>query len=307
MHRTKDERLRSEAGRRIAAYGSNKPDWMQGSRSLPRLEPPPSLDAHTRLSSYFKLLGDMPSMIHTCENCLQKGIDHDIDQDPLAALPSKQHCWFCKRNPRALHWSNGLDLDLNPGNLSEPETDENRRSLVPQAARQEWRDLNVWLAGGWQTDSSPEGHALRAAVAAEPRFKWVPELTPIEEALISRVSCCTSVLCLPCDAQLGYRGNVINFINELGVVQRQLPCRPEQSGVTLVYRVDGQNKGCSQNKVVRRMVISKFLQFFAAHHNVYKYGIRNQYGTVGAEDEYACHGPKAQFTQLHSDAAWFYV
>ena len=217
-HSTKDARLRSEAGRRIAALQlQDRPDWMAGQRSRPKLDPPPPLDAHTRLSEYFDVLGNMPSRIHKCPNCLQKGIDHSISATLSAAEARTAKCWFCERNPNVLHWSNGLDLNLDPlGPSDAAATNADRQSNVPQAARQEWKDLNAWLAGGWETDESPEGVTLKQAVEAEPRFAWVTELTPIEEALISRVSCCASVLSLPCDDQLGYRGNVINFVNDLG-------------------------------------------------------------------------------------------
>jgi hypothetical protein len=60
----------------------------------------------------------------------------------------------------------------------------------------------------------------------------------MEEALISRVSACTSVLCLPNGGQLGYRGSVINFTNDLMHVAEQLPRTPKETGI-IIYAVEG--------------------------------------------------------------------
>ena len=113
------------------------------------------------------------------------------------------------------------------------------------------------------------------------------DLTIMEEALVSRVSSCVSVLQLPgCwvegkqYSQLGYRGSVINFTNDLGTVAAQLPRAPKDSGI-VVYAVEGTTKsGQAFRDVVnvRRHAIEEHLRFFAQHHDLYKYGIDDPRG-----------------------------
>lgn len=45
------------------------------------------------------------------------------------------------------------------------------------------------------------------------------DLSPVEEALVCQVTAVTSVLRYE---QLGYRGNVLNFTNDIAIVVRQL-------------------------------------------------------------------------------------
>jgi hypothetical protein len=103
------------------------------------------------------------------------------------------------------------------------------------------------------------------------------ELSVMEEALVSRVSCCTSVLSLPNGGQLGYRGSVINFVNELATVAQQLPRAPKDTGI-IVYVVRGQSKdGKAYHDLVRirKKAVEDHLTFFATHHQLYIEGIIN--------------------------------
>ena len=65
------------------------------------------------------------------------------------------------------------------------------------------------------------------------------ELSPTEEALISPVQSLTAVLQLPSGQQLGYRGSIINFVNETASVAQQLPRAPRDANI-IVYRVRGK-------------------------------------------------------------------
>ena len=102
----------------------------------------------------------------------------------------------------------------------------------------------------------------------------------MEEALISRVSACTSVLSLPNGGQLGYKGSVINFTNDLGYVVEQLPRTPKETGI-IVYAVEGTRRDGRAYRAlveVRREAIYDHLRFLATHHTVYKSGIQDADG-----------------------------
>ena len=55
-------------------------------------------------------------------------------------------------------------------------------------------------------------------------------LSPVEEALVSPVLVMTSVLMLPKGGQLGYRGGVINFVNDVVKIATTLPSMRVGSG-----------------------------------------------------------------------------
>ena len=76
-------------------------------------------------------------------------------------------------------------------------------------------------------------------------------------------------------SQLGYRGSVINFVNELSTVAAQLPRAPKDTGI-VVYVADGVRKDGSAYRElfnVRREVVRAHLEFFAMWHELYKKGI----------------------------------
>ena len=97
------------------------------------------------------------------------------------------------------------------------------------------------------------------------------ELSPLEEALVSPVLVMTSVLQLPSGQQLGYRGSVINFVNETASVAEQLPRTPSDANI-IVYRVRG-NAGTYKDTRVRKGAVWDHLDFFSRHHQLFKDGI----------------------------------
>ena len=118
------------------------------------------------------------------------------------------------------------------------------------------------------------------------------DLTAMEEALVSRVSACTSVMQLPAGGQLGYKGSVINFVNDLGTVARQLPRSPKDVDlVVYVFKgtrltTSGASKETSRLLKVRRRAVTEYLEFFCQYHRYYMEGIRNPNGSVGAPNEF---------------------
>ena len=113
-----------------------------------------------------------------------------------AAMHAEMMCWACETKLGASkHWRNGLDLNLD---CDEEERSGEPTSAVPLAKRQAWRALQQ---------------------------KW-GTLSVLEEALVSRVSACTSVLKLPTDQQLGYTSSVINYINDTADISQKLLVLP---------------------------------------------------------------------------------
>ena len=78
-------------------------------------------------------------------------------------------CNFFRSSPEGHHWENGLDLELSPTSAE---------TMADATARARWADL----------------------------VRRHHPLSPVEEALISPVSACFSVLKLPSGGQLGFRG-----------------------------------------------------------------------------------------------------
>ena len=107
----------------------------------------------------------------------------------------------------------------------------------------------------------------------------------MEEALVSRVSSFTSVLSLPNGGQLGYRGSVINFVNELGTVAAQLPRAPKDTGIILYLARGTRKDGSAYRELVRvrRAAVEEHLRFFAKYHQLYIRGIENPNRTCKAD------------------------
>ena len=160
-----------------------------------------------------------------------------------APSPSQPHlCWRCRPQACRLRRCNdNVDLCLNP--CAPGVSVEDRR------LRKRWAALQAKHGG----------------------------LSAMEEALVCRVSTCTQVLSLPSGGQLGYRGSVINFVNDLALVSAQLPRAPEDSGL-VVYAVRGaapSGSECQKMLRVRRAAVRDYLHFFAENHAVYRDGIRD--------------------------------
>ena len=157
------------------------------------------------------------------------------------AMHNATNCWRCDTQlGDALHWTNGLDLDLD---CAVQEATGIVTSNVPLAHRQEWRTL---------------------------LSRW-GKLTVLEEALVSRIAACTSVLKLPCDGQLGYKSSVINYINDTADVVQKLPRAPKDSQI-VVFKVPGA-EGVLTLQRVRKYAVREYLQFFSDYHPFYRDGI----------------------------------
>ena len=196
-----------------------------------------------RVSTYFNILSSLATNLHTCPNCRQSAHDHGTDV-------TGRNCWFCVNKPRLLHWSNGLDLDLRPDDDPMYPT-----SAISNEARSKLQDL-ILLHG---------------------------ELSPVEEALIARVRCCTTCLKLPSEGQLGFRGNVINFLSDTAIVNKQLPCSPAECGV-LRYRIEREN---TKHKLesVRKAAVMAWLNFLIQYHPLYVHGVRDTACPPGTSDK----------------------
>ena len=127
-----------------------------------------------------------------------------------------------------------------------------------------------------------ESSHISAVVRAE--LQKLPSLQPLAEALISRVQAITTDLTLP-GGQLGYRGNVINFVNDTAAVAKRLLRTVADCGMVF-YAVNGKNKSdgseVTQMKRVRRSAIEDWLKFLSKNHDVYTRGIRNRDAAPGA-------------------------
>ena len=141
-----------------------------------------------RLRGYYDILDSMKDKIKTCSNCLQKGCNLGVG-DGASGSDEETMCWFCREKPEVLHYKNGLDLNVS-------------RDAIQ----------------GVETDTSNQEREELARIVS----RW-GELSPVEEAMISPVSACFSILKLPSGGQLGYRGNVINFAFDVGKVRKCTP------------------------------------------------------------------------------------
>ena len=103
-----------------------------------------------RLDGFMTLLGDgLLGRIHTCPHCKQRDVCHGVPDVGTvvngtvvdATARDAMVCWRCETKlAEALHWSNGLDLNLD---CHEQETTGRATSGVPLAHRREWRALQT--------------------------------------------------------------------------------------------------------------------------------------------------------------------
>jgi hypothetical protein len=232
---------------------------MHGLRAEPAGRDDPTVNAPQRLRTYQEILSSLGRLVHTCPNCRQRAHDH-------GAKGNAPHecCWFCDKqdkkgrdNRNVLHWSNGLDLDVGCVPLGEepppPEASvEERDAWAERGLANEKATLHQTLGGTAEAQYWADG--ARSSISWADRDEWRRlqakhgPLRPLEEALVCRVTACTSVLKLPSERQLGYRGNVINFTNNIALVARQLPLAPKDSGF-IIYRVPRRDGSSSLEKV----------------------------------------------------------
>jgi hypothetical protein len=230
------------------------PHWREPPPHKPTDRDETAVERMQRVDRYFERLKELASSFHTCRNCWQRDCDHITTEE-------NQSCCRCIKpdNSSTEHGkkfaeSNGLQLCV----------------TGDAKWQREWAELK----NGCPADTDPERHENEWQLYSAPASGW-GELSPTEEALISPVLTMTAVLHLPSGKQLGYRGSVINFVNETASVAQQLPRTPKDANI-IVYRVRG-NKGTHKDMRVRRGAIRDHLLFFSRHHEIFKKGIRDPY------------------------------
>jgi hypothetical protein len=270
---TRTERLQSDRARDLEVCSALKDRCTARGIGRHQLWPPQAArDAPpiSHLNGYYDELLSMASgrsifSPHTCSNCKERGTDHAPDASSL--------CWFCRDPKRApvLH-NNNIDLDLDP---HAPGID-----APTKEARQAWADLREEFGelrcGRPSQQPAPHARTLLRVQCCH---------SVMEEALVSRVSSFTSVLALPNGGQLGYRGSVINFVNDLGTVAAQLPRAPKDTGIILYIARGTRKDGGAYHQLVRvrRAAVEKHLRFFARYHKLYIEGVGNPYATSAAD------------------------
>ena len=273
--RREDDNLRRQQAERRRDEKTGRPasaHWMADLRA-PTGDDTANVTNLQRLQQYQDILHNLGERVHTCARCRQRAHDHGTT-DPTA------WCWGCEANPKLMPWWNGLDLEVGCKPIHEEmhdaeqarASDSNRDPLILT------EDETFTNVSGVSWESRREWQRLQA--------KYGP-LTPLEEALICRVTACTTVLKLPSERQLGYKGNIINLVNDLATVRMQLPLAPKDSGF-VYYQVEGQDSKGNPLKPerVRKFAVRDYLKFFSEHHAVYRDGIRNPRAQPGDADEY---------------------
>lgn len=198
-----------------------------------------------RVDEHFEALNTLPDRLHVCPNCKELDVDHG------AGGSSSALCTRCQESPDARHQTNGLMLDMKPGGfggIAQPDgTFKGGDSAQFRAPRDNDDDAIV-----------PEG-----------RLEWQKlrrkygSLSVLEEALLSPVIACRGVLRLPSGQQLAYTGSFIHFVSDTGIVAKQLPRAPKDSGIMIYTAKDSQ--GASKLLEVRKNAIRDFFVFFCAH------------------------------------------
>lgn len=216
--------------------------------------------------------GEGKHAVTTCINCNERAPDHMRD-DQAKDERTRHLCWFCRKQPDVLSEAS-IPLDLGPQMI-----DVCHRRVLHSRALVSAADNAVTKR---QLEVDQKELAAREAWHQLQTVWPADELSVMEEALVSRVSSCVSVLQLPgCwsggkqFSQLGYRGSVINFVTDLSVVAAQLPRAPKDTGI-IVYCVEGvtkQGDAYRQLLRVRRDAVEAYLRFFARHHKLYVDGI----------------------------------
>ena len=130
-----------------------------------------------RLKRYHEVLAQLPGTIHTCMRCRQRGHDHgDVHLPGNSGM-----CWRCRQYPDALSWENGLDLDVTPPPDGADDDECHQYPGVPLAMQ------------------ACDQYNRTTSVPAEARIAWhklrveFGELSPVEEALICRVTSVTAI------------------------------------------------------------------------------------------------------------------
>ena len=216
---------------------------------------PPLADAHQpdetelakvqRIDNYFEELHALcNSKLHTCLNCCERSATHGPSE------ADQRYCHWCAyptQRHAKVDLARMLDLQRvdNAPNYKHT-TPECKQEAVKQDQEDrdgllEWQEFLVWMQDTWGDTA----------------------LSPVEEALVSPVLVMTSVLMLPKGGQLGYRGGVINFVNDVVKIATTLPRRADDCGLVFYSLVD--KAGNTRLERVRREVVRRLLLFFKEH------------------------------------------
>ena len=205
-----------------------------------------ALDKVQRIDKYFEELHALcNSKLHTCLNCCERS----ATQGPSEA--DQRYCHWCGASPTQRHakvdLARMLDLQrLDNASNYQHTTPECREEAVKQDEEDRegllaWQEFLAWMQDRWGDTA----------------------LSPVEEALVSPVLVMTSVLMLPKGGQLGYRGGVINFVNDVVKIATTLPRRADDCGLVFYSLVD--KAGNTRLERVRREVVCQLLLFFKRH------------------------------------------
>ena len=125
-------------------------------------------------------------------------------------------------------------------------------------------------------DSGEEVHLFSAANNTLPDEMptGLPELTQVEEILISRVHVFLEVR-LGRGQQYRYQGHVVHFLRDIGRVYDQLPLLPAELDIILLRPTDADEnprmrRQCTQYFRVRRRAIIQWLDFLRQNHSGYR-------------------------------------
>ncbi|XP_044718785.1 PIF1-like helicase domain-containing protein [Hirsutella rhossiliensis] len=102
----------------------------------------------------------------------------------------------------------------------------------------------------------------------------LPELTPTEEALIARVHVHVNIM-LVRGQQYKYRGHVVNFLREVGLVYNQLPLLPRELNTVLLRPANTSShanlsRQFARHFRVRRQAVMIWLDYLRHHHPGYR-------------------------------------
>jgi hypothetical protein len=102
----------------------------------------------------------------------------------------------------------------------------------------------------------------------------LPELTPTEEALIARVHVHVNIM-LVRGQQYKYRGHVVHFLREVGLVYNQLPLLPQELNTVLLRPANTSSHANLSRQFtrqfrVRRQAVMIWLDYLRHHHPGYR-------------------------------------
>jgi hypothetical protein len=102
----------------------------------------------------------------------------------------------------------------------------------------------------------------------------LPQLTPIEESLIARVHVHVNIM-LVRGQQYKYRGHVVHFLREVGLVYHQLPLLPQELNTVLLRPANTSSHAMLSRQFtrqfrVRRQPVTIWLNYLRRHHPGYR-------------------------------------